>query len=249
MSSAFSIRTWPGVVLGLLALVAVELPATVTRVGVYMATDPSAVWRARGISLLRTFGSENALLRMCYVRAGNATDMVKASLVSLHRSPLYRRCARRLYYQVTGRAFNSAPAPVDFHRPRGALRCGRLRYRPGQRNRGRPRGGPLARELMTRRFRGDADAALGYLEWTMVFKNSSPQAQEVRAQIALPPGAVVSRVTLWIDGEEREGGIRRSPAGEGVSGRGQQEPRSGAGDERGRRSHLHAALRFRIQVR
>ncbi len=50
----------------------------------------------------------------------------------------------------------------------------------------------------------EPDAALVYCEWIMEFKNVSPQQREARAQIALPPGAVVSRVTLWIDGEERE---------------------------------------------
>lgn len=38
----------------------------------------------------------------------------------------------------------------------------------------------------------------------MVLQNDTARQQEGRAQIALPPGAVVSRLTLWIDGEERE---------------------------------------------
>ncbi|MEJ7805538.1 MAG: VIT domain-containing protein, partial [Telluria sp.] len=50
----------------------------------------------------------------------------------------------------------------------------------------------------------DASAALGYMEWTMAFQNASPMLQEGRAELALPPGAVVSRATLWINGEERE---------------------------------------------
>src|SRR5262245_38073100 len=50
----------------------------------------------------------------------------------------------------------------------------------------------------------DPDAALGYMEWTMVFKNTATFQQEARAQLALPPGGVVSRLTLWINGEERE---------------------------------------------
>lgn len=48
------------------------------------------------------------------------------------------------------------------------------------------------------------EAALAYLEWTLEFRNDSILQREARAQIALPPGAVVSRLTLWIDGEERE---------------------------------------------
>ena len=48
------------------------------------------------------------------------------------------------------------------------------------------------------------EAALAYVEWTLEFKNDSRLQREARAQIALPPGAVVSRLTLWIDGEERD---------------------------------------------
>lgn len=39
------------------------------------------------------------------------------------------------------------------------------------------------------------------LDWTFVLKNGSNAAQEARAEIALPPGAVVSNMTLWIDGK------------------------------------------------
>jgi hypothetical protein len=50
----------------------------------------------------------------------------------------------------------------------------------------------------------DPEAALAYVEWTLEFKNGSPLQRESRAQIVLPPGGVVSRLTRWIDGEERE---------------------------------------------
>jgi hypothetical protein len=43
-----------------------------------------------------------------------------------------------------------------------------------------------------------------YLEWTMVFHNSSSNNGEARAVIKLPPDAVVSRLTLWVNGEEQE---------------------------------------------
>ena len=38
----------------------------------------------------------------------------------------------------------------------------------------------------------------------MDFKNQSNFQREARAKIKLPPGAVVSRLTLWINDEERE---------------------------------------------
>ena len=51
----------------------------------------------------------------------------------------------------------------------------------------------------------DNDASLGYLEWTFSLKNKNEhRALEGFTQIQLPPNAVVSRLTLWINGEERE---------------------------------------------
>lgn len=48
------------------------------------------------------------------------------------------------------------------------------------------------------------NAGVAYLEWTLEFSNSGSVEREARAQIELPEGAVISRATLWVDGEARE---------------------------------------------
>ncbi len=114
--------------------------------------------------------------------------------------------ARAIYYRVNGHPFNSVPPPK--------LYAGRARWnlieeeftwdddQGGDAVAGRVRG----LSLVTSRQDGVVypEAALAYLEWTLEFKNDSRLQREARAQITLPPGAVVSRLTLWIDGEERE---------------------------------------------
>lgn len=50
----------------------------------------------------------------------------------------------------------------------------------------------------------DSEAGVGYLEWTQVFVNYEDRQLEARQHIELPPGGVVSRVTLWVKGEPRE---------------------------------------------
>ena len=50
----------------------------------------------------------------------------------------------------------------------------------------------------------DNNASLGYLEWTFTFRNNGGWQREASSDIILPPGGVVSRVNLWINGEERE---------------------------------------------
>ncbi len=51
----------------------------------------------------------------------------------------------------------------------------------------------------------DADALVGYAEWIMVFRNDHRwEEAEARAILRLPAGGAVSRLTLWVNGEERE---------------------------------------------
>jgi len=50
----------------------------------------------------------------------------------------------------------------------------------------------------------DSEAGLGYIEWTQEFVNYAARQNEGRQHIELPPGGVVSRVTLWVNGEPRE---------------------------------------------
>ncbi len=198
-----SVRAWPGVVAGFLALIAVDMPSIITRVGAGMAIDANAETRLRGVRLLRALGSEDLMLRMCYVRTGATTDVM--SLFINRNRYVSPNMARQLYYRMTGRAFNSVPAPVDIRRGTrwDTFNSGYADLDQGADSVG---GRVLDLWLASSKLDGSVsgDAALGYLEWTMVFKNDSPMQREVRTQIALPPGGVVSRVTLWIDGKERE---------------------------------------------
>src|SRR6185312_14831793 len=106
---------------------------------------------------------------------------------------------RDLYYRTTGRAFNSVPPPVDMHQHRRQS----FRWWQFDSDQGTGNVGERIEDLWLASSRLDgsvaADAAVGYLEWTMVFTNASFLQREARAQIALPPGAVVSRVMLWVD--------------------------------------------------
>src|SRR6185369_16443410 len=75
----FSIKN-RGLVLGLgatLMLIGViELPATITRIGIQKAVSDSPQTRAEGIRFLRNYGSKDALLRSCYNQTGIATDLI-----------------------------------------------------------------------------------------------------------------------------------------------------------------------------
>jgi Vault protein inter-alpha-trypsin domain len=186
-----------GFALATLVLIAIEAPVIVTRVWMAKAASDSQAESARAIDLLRRYGHEKAMLSAC------RSQREFASLIGVLfniRYPLDVVQARTIFYRVTGKPFDSARGDrlnafaFDDGSPE-LDETGELR------GRSQP-----DLSLASSRIDGsfDPDAGLGYLEWTMVFKNTASFQQEARAQLALPPGGVVSRLTLWVNGEERE---------------------------------------------
>lgn len=191
-------KLWKGVASAFLVMLALDAPSTMTRIGMQMAASDSAETQLRGIQLLRKVGDEKMMLRLCYQQSGQATDLLGTLFTSQVASDPQQ--ARTTFYRVTGTVFNSHPAPV-----RHSMREWERAFDADLGGSGvGQRVGDVA--LVASRMDGsiDTNAALGYMEWTMEFHNKSTSQQEGRAQVVLPPGAVVSRATLWIDGEERE---------------------------------------------
>ncbi len=192
-----------GILIAFVALLGMEAPSAVTRIGLNMAASSNKDTSDNGIRMLRSIGSDEVMLQACYERPGQATDIISFALAI--SDPISPQQARTIYYRVTGQAFNSVEPPSI---------TGRGRYNawddfnPNFEELGGTTVGGQTRnlELTSSRLDGsiDADAALAYVEWTMIFRNNSSRQREARAQIALPPGAVVSRLTLWVDGQERE---------------------------------------------
>lgn len=192
-------RLAAGLGVALVIFVGIEAPQTLTRTGLSWSASDDAAKARRGTSLLRRLGNEEILRRACYQRAGRVSDLFTMFFAGPPVSP---DKARLVYYRVYGAAFNSAPPPKQMGR----------RWMDDDSFWDPEQGGEAVGNripdlaLSASRLDGsvDAAAALGYLEWTMVFRNDSHLQQEARALISLPPGGAVSRVTLWIDGEERE---------------------------------------------
>ncbi|MEN3329694.1 MAG: hypothetical protein V7638_4501 [Acidobacteriota bacterium] len=191
-----------GLALTATAIGMAELPKTITTIGLYMATSSSRQTRADGIRFLRKYGSKDALLRACYDRTGWATDMIGSAFTV--QNPITPVEAQKIYYRVTGETFDTSiplertgvrvatPDTINFDENQGGEQVG---------------GGKLAGlSLSSSKLDGsvDADGAVGYLEWTLIFRNDSNMQREARAEVQLPPSGVVSRLTLWVNGEERE---------------------------------------------
>ncbi len=197
---------WRGIVLGLVAILLLNAPIWITRVGMKWAASEEETVQQRGVNWLRAVGNEETMLRACYGswrREGVEFDPVEWMFSGSGR--LSAEQARLLFYRVTGRAFNTLPAPK--------LRTGRggfadLNEWTWDEDQGGEKVGGRIKGLTLHSSRLDAvvegDAALAYCEWILEFKNDSATEREARGQILLPPDAVVSRLTLWVNGEERE---------------------------------------------
>src|SRR6185369_13172051 len=111
--------------------------------------------------------------------------------------------AQKIYYRVTGETFESSLPPqrtggrvipqdsVDWDIDQG-----------GSRIHGKLKG--LSLESSQLEASIDGDGGVGYMEWTLVFRNDYTAPREARAEVQLPPGGVVSRLSLWVNGEPRE---------------------------------------------
>src|SRR6185369_14306131 len=176
---SFAVKT-SGLLAGLALTVAVlgivELPATITTYGLQMAVSDSPQTRNDGIRFLRIYGSKDALLRTCYDRTGWATDLI-GSAFSL-RSPVTPQEAQQIYYRVTGETFDASIPPirvgvrlmindtVDFDRNQGGEQVGGAKL------------AGLSLASSTLEGNVDADGGVGYMEWTLIFRNDSDLQRE-----------------------------------------------------------------------
>ncbi|MHB0935270.1 MAG: VIT domain-containing protein [Armatimonadota bacterium] len=192
---------WLGLGCAALFLIALEIPGALTESFMRHAAAADPATSRQAIARLRKWGDTEVILRRCYDRPRTGAGLL--SLLMSGADNVDTEHARAIYYRVTGEPFNTEPAPVNLNRGRGLFRGGDLDAgQGGDEVAGKVEG----LSLTSSRLDGsvDADAALGYLEWTIVFTNVSAVQREARMQVAPPPGACVSRLTLWVNGEERE---------------------------------------------
>ena len=114
--------------------------------------------------------------------------------------------AQKTFYRVTGKAFNSMSPPLSKYQRGARDLFNEFEWDSGL---GGESVAGQVKGLSLNQSRLDGlsqpDEGWAYLQWTMEFRNDHPESQrEARAEVQLPPGGVVSRVTLWVNGEPRE---------------------------------------------
>jgi hypothetical protein len=202
-------RVAAGVMVGLVALVAVDVPATAT----YLAVgwwQGDAASQQRAATTMRLIGDRDILFRLGSGDTGRAPGIL-SFIASSWQSGGFgapqasSTAARELYYRVTGTPFNAVdPAIVAA----AARRNGMFDWDEDQG--GTSVGGRINDLALTgSRIDGSISSAdsLAYFEWTGTVTNRGDRQREARLTLALPEGAVASRATLWVNGEPREASI------------------------------------------
>jgi hypothetical protein len=198
---AAGLRAWAwSAALPVVLLTFLALPGPVTRYWLERTASESPAISANAVQWLRSFGSRDSMLKACYGR-GN-----RLWLELFGRQGLTPELAQKAFYRVTGKPYNSFAPPLSKYQRAGQDLFGEFDWDAGLGGdtvAGQVRG----LSLTASRIDGvcQPDEAWSYLEWTLEFENIHSSSQrEARAQIQLPPGGVVSRLTLWVNGEERE---------------------------------------------
>jgi hypothetical protein len=207
---AARVRTGRWAVVGIGLFVLADLPGAIVNAGFSHALRPGAkrsLHADRAVELLRRFGDEQLMVRAS--RTGPHNVQASGYLIGLLGArPIDSAEREKRFFRVTGRALAAEPpvrligAPIARPGVFPEVMGGFDEFQGGEQV-----GHGLGDVFLTSsKLQGDVygDEAFGYLEWTLVFRNDGTQQREARARVQLPPGAVISRVTLWVDGEERE---------------------------------------------
>lgn len=195
-------RRWLGWAAALLCLAAPSAPGLLTHRWLETAVHGSPEESTRAVQWLRRFGSEDSLLRACY----GQTRGVWSGLGRLERQWMSAEQIQAVFFRVTGQPYNARKPPLSSLRGPGVRTLRDFEWDNavgGTAVAGHVSG--LSLHSSSLDAMGNADDGWSYTEWTLEFRNDHDfQPREARAELQLPPGGVVSRVTLWVNGEERE---------------------------------------------
>lgn len=161
------------------------------------ARSSSETKRAEAISTLRSVATEEDLRPWKFPVGGFALGEL---LIPNRGLMAASDTDRDLFFKLTGNSF------FDFDKRKKGMGIESIPQNPVV-------GGVIQGLALSKsQISGNIDASTfsSSIDWTLTFHNSTTVSQESRCEMSLPKGAVVSRATLWIDGEPKEGAFDSS---------------------------------------
>lgn len=182
-------RVGPSLLLVLPILIVLWWHPIVISVGEAQLESDSPDGQYTGLAVLRNFTSEQELRRHSF----NINNRMLGTLV--HDENVIREAYYYIYGTRPGISARGSgimgSQRWEFDRDRGSMNIGK-----------RQDGLSLKESALDAAV--EARDGYAYTEWTLVFENSNVVAKEARAAVQLPANSVVSKASLWVDGEERD---------------------------------------------
>ena len=176
-----------GIALTIFSFLGAEARSTFIRIAENMSLSDDAKERETGLSMLRNSGPEKELKITC-------ADPHAAGLAGMFL-PLNVDAQKRLFFAATGKPYR-AEGGTDMSLMSNDYLRDHVVGNPVE-------GLSLHRSAIFGQVH--PKTLTSTLDWTFVFKNKTYMNQEARAELALPEGAVISNLTLWINGQARPG--------------------------------------------
>lgn len=186
-----------GLLIGLAAFAGCEARSWYVRLAQQQALSPQAEERAKGLALLRELDTEREL-RM-------ETSDARATGIAGLFIPVKHSEMANLYFTVCGKPLGDENS-ADF----SSMSDDYLRRHVV--------GAPVkGLELARSAFNGmvSPNALTTTINWTYVFRNDTETPQEARAEIALPPGAVINGLTVYRNGDPMDAAFAAAGKAEG----------------------------------
>ncbi|CAN5646672.1 hypothetical protein BH10CYA1_BH10CYA1_14430 [soil metagenome] len=195
--------TTVGAILALITVIGAEFRPWSIRFAEKKASSKTPIERKLGLAELRSLDPERELLMEC-------SDQKAAGITGLF-IPMKSSTQHELYFALTGKPYSFkdisntdlSSMPDDYL----------SRHVVGERIPGLG----MSRSYLSGVVHSNTLSST--IEWTYVFKNDSKVVQqEARAEIGLPPGAVITGLKLWKQGEPTEAKFVASGKAEGAEG-------------------------------
>jgi hypothetical protein len=187
-----------GAALSVLAFVAAEAKGAIIRINEYQAIVGRQKEQEQALNRLRQM-ADSPLLAWLTCEQDMRMQCADAGAVGLpglfiKMSP---RKEQELYFKVTGKPYGNSFTDSVYAMPDAYLRKNVVgEVSPSL---------SLIRSAITGNLH--SSTLSGTVEWTMVLKNTSTTGQEARAEIAVPPQACVSGLTMWARGKAIKAGF------------------------------------------
>lgn len=196
-----------GTLLSLLAVGACEARSVAIRVNEQAAITDNMEQRQQALTMLRTLGSEREIkLDIADPRSAGLSGMFW---------PVDAASRRQLYFAVSSKPYQTLQELAAFDDVSSGVTSNSYdRFLASHVVGDAIPNFSLHRSKIAGTL--NAKTLTSKLDWTLVFRNKNNVEQEGRAEIALPPGAVVQGMCLWMNGKPSNARIGTTEQAEGA---------------------------------